>query len=383
MADDAQDRRLPATERKIRRARAEGQVARSRDLGHLAAVGTAVALLLAFAPWLFGRMQQALAAGLRFDAATLAAPQSMLQRLAQGSFGALALVLGCGALLLLAALAAAVASGGWNFAPKALLPKPERLDPFAGLGRLVSGEQVGQALKACVLALIVGAVGGLYLRAHLEQFVAVLGAPLPAAIGLAGRTLGDGLKLLLLALAAFAVLDVPLQRQLLAKRLRMSAQEMKREQRETEGNPELKSRQRSRMRELATRRMLAAVPKADLVVMNPTHYAVALRYDDARMSAPTVVAKGADLIALRIRDAAAAAKVPVLQAPPLARALYAHAELDRPVPQALFTAVAQVLAHVYQLRAHLRGEAPAPVPLAAVAVPAGLDPHDGREEADA
>ncbi len=328
-------------------------------------------------------MQQALAAGLRFDAATLAAPQSMLQRLAQGSFGALALVLGCGALLLLAALAAAVASGGWNFAPKALLPKPERLDPFAGLGRLVSGEQVGQALKACVLALIVGAVGGLYLRAHLEQFVAVLGAPLPAAIGLAGRTLGDGLKLLLLALAAFAVLDVPLQRQLLAKRLRMSAQEMKREQRETEGNPELKSRQRSRMRELATRRMLAAVPKADLVVMNPTHYAVALRYDDARMSAPTVVAKGADLIALRIRDAAAAAKVPVLQAPPLARALYAHAELDRPVPQALFTAVAQVLAHVYQLRAHLRGEAPAPVPLAAVAVPAGLDPHDGREEADA
>lgn len=383
MADDAQDRRLPATERKIARARAEGQVARSRDLGHFAAVGTAVALLLAFAPWLFGRMQQSLAAGLRFDAATLAAPQSMLQRLAQGSFGALALVLGCGALLVLAALAAAAASGGWNFAPKALLPKPERLDPFAGLGRLFSGEQVGQALKACALALIVGAVGALYVHAHLEPFVAVLGQPLPMAIALAGSTLGDGLKLLLLALAAFAVLDVPLQRHLLAKRLRMSAQELKREQRETEGHPELKSRQRSRMRELATRRMLAAVPKADLVVMNPTHYAVALRYDDARMSAPTVVAKGADLIALRIRDAAAAAKVPVLQSPPLARALYAHAELDRPVPQALFTAVAQVLAHVYQLRAHLRGEAPAPAPLAAVAVPAGLDPHVGREEPDA
>jgi flagellar biosynthetic protein FlhB len=383
MAADAQDRRLPATDRKIRRARAEGQVARSRDLGHFAAVGTAVALLLAFAPWLFGTMQRSLAAGLRFDAATVAAPQAMLQRLAQGSAGALGLVLGCGVLLMLAALAAAVASGGWNFAPKALAPKPERLDPFAGLGRLFTGEQIGQALKACALALIVGAVGVLYLRAHLDQFVAVLGLPLPAAIGLAGATLGSGLKLLLLALAAFAVLDVPLQRHLLAQQLRMSAQELKREQREVEGNSEVKSRQRSRMRELATRRMLAAVPKADLVVMNPTHYAVALRYDEARMSAPTVVAKGADLIALRIRDVASAAKVPVLQAPPLARALYAHGELDRPVPQALFTAVAQVLAHVYQLRAHLRGEAAAPAPLAAVAVPAGLDPNDGREETPA
>jgi flagellar biosynthetic protein FlhB len=163
----------------------------------------------------------------------------------------------------------------------------------------------------------------------------------------------------------------------------MTPQEFKQEQREVEGSAEVKARQRSRMRELATRRMLAAVPKADLVVMNPTHYAVALRYEEARMSAPKVVAKGADLIALRIRDAALAAKVPVLQAPPLARALYAHAELDRPVPQALFTAVAQVLAHVYQLRAHLRGEAAEPAPLAAIALPPGLDPHEGAAEAGA
>jgi flagellar biosynthetic protein FlhB len=254
-----------------------------------------------------------------------------------------------------------VLSGGWNFAPQALLPRPDRLDPFAGFGRLLAGPQVGQALKACLLALIVGAVGTLYLRAHLDEFVAVLGLPLPAALAQAGRTLGGGLQMLLLALAAFALLDVPLQRRLLARQLRMTPQEFKQEQREVEGSAEVKARQRSRMRELATRRMLAAVPKADLVVMNPTHYAVALR----------------------IRDAALAAKVPVLQAPPLARALYAHAELDRPVPQALFTAVAQVLAHVYQLRAHLRGEAAEPAPLAAIALPPGLDPHEGAAEAGA
>ena len=133
----------------------------------------------------------------------------------------------------------------------------------------------------------------------------------------------------------------------------------------------------ARMREMANRRMLAAVPGADLVVMNPTHFAVALKYQEGLMSAPRVVAKGKDLMALRIRDAAQVAKVPVLQAPPLARALYAHAELDGPVPAALFSAVAQVLAHVYQLRAHLQGRAPQPAPLPALKVPPELDPLHG------
>ncbi len=379
---DAQDRRLPATERRLRRARTEGQVARSRDLAHLAAVGTVVALLLGLAPWLLHTLQRAVAGGLRFDAAVLGDPQSMLQRLAQGSAGALGLGLGLGLLLILAAVAAAALSGGWNFTLQALAPKPDKLNPVTGLGRLLSRQQVGDALKACVLALVIGVVGLLYLRGRLDQFAAVLGLPVPLALARAARLLGDGLLWLLLTLAAFALVDVPLQRHLHAKRLRMTTQEFKQEQREVEGSAEIKSRQRSRMRELATRRMLAAVPRADLVVMNPSHYAVALRYDDARMNAPTVVAKGADLIALRIRDAAQAAAVPVLRAPPLARALYAHAELDRPVPQALFTAVAQVLAHVYALRAHLAGQGAAPAPLAAIAVPAGMDPHEGQAQGE-
>ena len=380
---DTQDRRLPASERKLRKARAQGQIARSRDLAHFAAVGTVLGLLIAFAPRLLQALQQSLAAGLRFDAAALADPLAMPGRLAQGLAAAFGVVLVLGAVMLPAALAAGVAAGGWNFSWQALAPKPEKLDPFAGIGRLVSGRQVGEALKACTLALIVGVVGALFLRARLDDFAATLGLPLPLALGRLGQALADRLLWLLLALAAFAALDVPLQRYLHAKRLRMSTQEYKQEQRETEGSPELKQRQRARMRELATRRMLAAVPKADLVVMNPTHYAVALRYDESRMSAPTVVAKGADLVALRIRDTAQGARVPVLQAPPLARALYAHAELDRPVPQALFTAVAQVLAHVYALRAHLAGQGAAPAPLAAVAVPPGLDPQEGSGEAGA
>jgi len=157
----------------------------------------------------------------------------------------------------------------------------------------------------------------------------------------------------------------------------MSHQELKQEHKELEGNTEVKTKVRARMREMTRRRMIAAVPKADLVVMNPTHYAVALKYDETKMGAPRVVAKGADLLALRIRDVAKGAQVPVLEAPVLARALYAHAELDREIPAALFAAVAQVLAYVYQLRAALAGRGPAPVELPALDVPVELDPHHG------
>jgi flagellar biosynthesis protein FlhB len=205
----------------------------------------------------------------------------------------------------------------------------------------------------------------------------VLALPLPAAIAAVGALLVGGLALILLALAAFAGIDVPLQKRLHAERLKMSHQELKQEHREIEGNAEVKGKVRARMREMTKRRMMAAVPKADLVVMNPTHYAVALKYDDRAMAAPRVVAKGADLLALRIRDLAEGASVPVLEAPVLARALYAHAELDREIPAALFAAVAQVLAYVYQLRAALRGQVPMPGALPVLDVPADLDPHAG------
>jgi flagellar biosynthetic protein FlhB len=378
---DAQDRRLPATERKIRKARAEGQVARSRDLSHFAAIGAAAALLSAAAPQLLAWLQATLATGLRFDAQALADAQLMQQRLALAARPALLMVLGIGVLMLVVALLAGVLSGGWNFSFQALQPKFEKIDPLAGLKRMLSGRQLVNTLKTCLLALILGGVGAFYLHLNLPRFGDAIAMPLPTAMAHAGSLVLGGLLLMVLALALFAIVDVPLQRHQLAQTLKMSVQEMKQEHREVEGSPEIKSRQRSRMREMANRRMLAAVPGADLVVMNPTHFAVALKYQEGLMSAPRVVAKGKDLMALRIRDAAQGAKVPVLQAPPLARALYAHAELDGPVPAALFTAVAQVLAHVYQLRAHLQGKAPEPAPLPTLKVPPELDPQHGDPEA--
>jgi flagellar biosynthetic protein FlhB len=249
-------------------------------------------------------------------------------------------------------------------------------NPIKGLAGLVSKDKLIDALKGCVLALILGAIGALYLKSHVDTFSGVLALPLPAAIAAALQAMVGGVALLLIALAAFALIDVPLQRYLHANRLKMSHQEVKQEHKEVEGNQEVKAKVRARMREVTKRRMLAAVPKADLVVMNPTHYAVALKYDEGRMGAPRVVAKGADLLAMKIRDTAKEAKVPVLQAAVLARALYAHAELDREIPAALFSAVAQVLAYVYQLRAALSGRVAMPSALPELNVPAELDPHN-------
>ncbi|MCU0773349.1 MAG: flagellar biosynthesis protein FlhB [Ideonella sp.] len=373
--DDAQDRHLPATPRKIQKAREQGQVERSRDLGHAVAIGLGGLLLAFFAPQVLGFVRDLLVEGLRFDAAAVTEADAMTQRLGRVVQGFLWIVLPLGALMMIAGVLAALMLGGWNWTLKPLEPKFEKLDPIAGLKRLFSKFQLTETLKACLLAVLLGTIGAVWLRSHLEDFTSLLGLPLPAALSAAGQTLLAGLGFLMIVLVASAVIDMPLQRKLHADQLKMSWQEMKQEYKELEGNAEVKSKQRVRMREAVNRRMLAAVPDADLVVMNPTHFAVALKYDEATMAAPRVVAKGADLMAFRIRDAATGAQVPVLQAPVLARALYAHAELDREIPAALFAAVAQVLAYVYQLRAALAGQAAAPGELPDLPVPAELDPQ--------
>jgi flagellar biosynthesis protein FlhB len=375
MAESAQDRHLPASQRKIQKAREDGQVARSRDLGHFAAVAGGGALLVVVAPVFTGWLRELVTRGLTFNNKSLAGTAPMQEHLGEAALRMMALVLPLGLALAAVALLAGVLCGGWNWTYKPIAPKFDKLNPLTGLGRVFSKQQLGETLKACALALVLGTTGALWLRSHATEFTQTLALPLPAAIAQSASSLQAGLLLLVIALAVFALIDVPLQRKRLLDQLKMSHQEMKEEFRQQEGNLEVKNKVRAKMRELASRRMLAAVPKADIVVMNPTHYAVALKYDDQSMAAPRVVAKGADLLALKIRDIAKESKVPVLQAPPLARALYAHAEIDREVPQALFAAVAQVLAWVYQLRAAMAGQGAMPMEMAALPVPDELDPH--------
>ena len=374
MADTAQDRKLPATQRKIDKARREGQVARSRDLGHLGALGAGVALLAVFAPDLTAWLKLLLADALRFDAQQLAHTTAMGERLTASMGRVLVVLAPLFATMVAVALAGSVLAGGWNFTLEPLQPRFDKLNPLPGLKRIFAGPQLVDTLKACLLAAVLGGIAALYLSRQWMHHAELLAMPLPAALAAGGQLLLGGLLLLVGVMALFAIVDVPLQRRLLQRRLRMSVEEMKKEMKEVEGNAEVKGKMKLRMREMVNRRMLAAVPRADLVVMNPTHYAVALKYDETKMAAPRVIAKGADLLALRIRDLARDAQVPVLQAAPLARALYAHTEVDQEIPARLFSAVAQVLAWVYRVRDAMAAGAALPDAPPLPEVPADMDP---------
>lgn len=372
--ENAQDKQLPASERKLQKAREEGQVVRSRDLGHFLVILAATGVLLSLTPVWMDKLQTQLTAGMRFDARTVAAPDMMMERLASWSLQGLMMVVPFGLGVAAASVAAGVLAGGWVMSFQVISPKFSKLNPISGLGNLFSKQQLIDALKACAMALVLGVAGAMFLSKVWPDMVQLMAIPLPQAIHDLGVTVAQVLGSMLLVMAAFALLDWPLQKFLFAERMKMSHQEMKDEFKQQEGNMEVKGRIKQRMREMARKRMLAAVPTADLVVMNPTHYAVALKYDESTMGAPRVVAKGLDLLAFKIRDIATENRVPVLEAPPLARALYANTEVDAEVPMALYSAVAQVLAYVYQLKAALTGQAPMPGNMPDLDVPAEMDP---------
>lgn len=375
MESSSQDRNLPATERKLKKARDDGQVARSRDLSHLAVLGTGALALLGLAPFMLGRLQLNFTRQLHFDAATLLYPETLLDRLADFSMVAL---LGCsifGIIIMAAVVLSNLAVGGWVQSTKPIMPDLNRLNPLSGFGRLFSKEKLADTAKILVIVAVLGTIGSVYLGRTLPDVAGLVMQPSVAAIAIMNQWLLVGMGLMLLVVLVVALIDVPLQKFLHASRLKMSHQEYKQEHKESEGSPEMKGRRRALAREMAQGNRIEAVPKADFVVVNPTHYAVAVRYDEATMGAPQVIARGADYLAMKIRDLAREHQVPVLHAPVLARALYAHAAPGEDIPQALFSAVAQVLAYVYRLKAALRGEARMPGEPPVPEVPAELDPH--------
>lgn len=374
MESSSQDRNLPASERRLKRAAADGQVTRSRDLSHLAVLGVGALALMVLAPLMLERLQASVSRQLRFDAATMASPDSMLSRLQEMAITGL---IGCAVFALIVAAAVVVSTvlvGGWVTSLKPITPDLSRLDPLSGFGRLFTKDKLAEVGKMLLVIAVLCAIGTLYLGATSQSVVAMVMQPSAAALAHLGQWLRNGMGLLMLIVLLVAMIDVPLQKFLHKSRLKMSHQEVRQEHKESEGNPLVKGKQRARQRELAQSNSISAVPRADFVVMNPTHFAVAVRYDESSMRAPQVISRGADLLALKIRDIARSHAVPVLQSPMLARALYTHAELGQDIPGSLYTAVAQVLAYVYRLKAALRGEASMPGEPPEPEVPAELDP---------
>ena len=371
--ESSQDRDLPATERKLQKARTDGQAARSRDLSHLAILGMGGVSMLVLAPQLLDRIQLEMSHQLLFDATTVRTPTNMLVRLqAMVLVGLVASAL-FALLTSAAALISAVGAGGWVWSFKPITPQFNRLNPLSGAANLFSKQQMTNVAKMVLMSTILTFVAWKYMGNSIEEMAALVLQPSPVAIRYVANWLAGGMAMLLLVVFLTALIDVPLQLFFFKSRLKMSHQEVKQEHKESDGNPQIKGRQRQRQREIADGASVTAVPKADFVVMNPTHYAVALKYDDT-MSAPQVISKGTDLIAMKIRDLANSHGVPVLQSPMLARALYAHAELDQPIPATLYTAVAQVLAYVYRLKAAMRGEGRMPDAQPDPYIPPELDP---------
>jgi len=374
MSDDNDlERTESPSQRRIEQAREEGQVARSRELATflllLASGGAFYGMGGAFVEKLGGTLRTALSISPQdaFDSNRLA------QRLYLLSHDALWYSLPILSLLFVISLAAPLLLGGWLFSVKAFSPQVSRLNPLSGLKRLFSTHGLGELAKAVGKTIIVGAVA-----------TWVIWDARNALAGLGGQTIVDGLNsaghLLAFAFLSFtggmaiiAAIDVPLQLWQHHSKLKMTRQELRDEARESEGDPHVKGRIRSLQREAARKRMMSEVPKADVIVTNPTHYSVALSYTES-MRAPKVVAKGSALVALRIREIAREHNVPILEAPPLARALYRHTDLGDEVPATLYEAVAQVMAYVFQLRRYRTHGGAAPVMPAAVPVPEGMDP---------
>lgn len=381
MDSSSQDKNLPATPKRLNQARKDGQVPRSKELGNLAVLGGGAAALIMLLPMGFEGLRGLMASQLHFDLNSVREPAQMVESLSGMLGGGLRLFLPLGLFVPLLAIGVALVSGSWALSTKPIMPDLKKISPLAGIGRLFSRQQLFETAKLTGMTAVVGLVAWQFVSSHIEEFSTLLMRPLEGALGQLGQWITTGVAMLLTVLLVFALIDFPVQKLLHAHRLRMSREEIKREHKEAEGDPHMKGKRRQRQRELAMRNSITRVPAADMVVMNPTHYAVAIRYDDATMNAPRVVAKGADLLALRIREVAKSAKVPVVQSPMLARALYAHAEIDDEIPSALYTAVAQVLAYVYQLKAAMNGRAVAPAAVPVPDVPRELDPHWKKDNA--
>lgn len=372
--ESSQEKSLPATERKLQKAREDGQGARSRDLSHLAILGAGAGCMLVLTPQLLDHLQRAMSQQLAFDAATVMAPGIMLQRLRDMALVGLVASAVFAALTSAAALISAIGAGGWILSLKPISPQFNRLNPLSGLANLFSKQQMANVAKMVLMTAVLSYVAWKFMGNSIDTVAMLVLQPSPLAIRQLADWLVSGMSLLLLVVFLAALVDVPLQAYFFKARLKMSHEEIKQEHKESDGDPHTKGRIRQKQREIADRASIGAVPKADFVVMNPTHYAVALKYDEATMSAPQVISRGTDLLALRIRDVAREHNVPVLQSPMLARALYAHAELDQAIPATLYAAVAQVLAYVYRLKAALRGEGRMPDSLVEPYVPPELDP---------
>lgn len=374
MADDNDlERTEPASPRRLEKAREEGQVPRSQELTTFTLLMAASGGLWVMGSLIIQKLFILLENGLQIEREIAFNPALLSPRLFQLALDGLLAIAPLLAGLVMVALVSPMLLSGWLFSSKALMPDFKRLNPATGVKRIFSSHGLVELVKAIAKAGVIGGVAAGIIWSHKQDVLDLISMSLDVSLPVMGRLIGMTFMLIVGAMLLLVVIDVPFQLWNHARQLRMSKEDLRKEAKEDEGDPQVKARIRSMQREMARRRMMAEVPKADVVVTNPTHYAVALKYQDRSMRAPKVVAKGSQLVAARIRELAAEHHIPVLEVPPLARALYHHVELESEIPETLYTAVAHVLAYVFQLKRYQTTGGAAPQLSPDITVPAELD----------
>lgn len=364
-----------ASPRRLEKAREEGQIARSRELGTFMMLAAGVGAIWMGGGSIYQGLSGVLRNGLGFDQRVVSDPGVMVELAVNGFGHALMVILPIFGLLAVIAVLSSVLLGGIVISGKPLSPNFSKLSLFAGLKRMFSAQTVVELVKALAKALLVGGVAVWIIWRYHDDMLGLMHVAPTAALTKALTLVAMCCAFIVASLMVIVMLDVPWQVWSHLKKLRMSKEDVRQEHKESEGDPHTKARIRQQQRQAARRRMMSEVPGADVVVTNPTHYAVALKYEEDKNGAPRVLAKGTGLIALKIRELAAEHRIPTLEAPPLARALYQHVDLGKEIPAELYTAVAEVLAWVFQLRSWRSGWGVEPTAPKSLAVPEALDPQ--------
>lgn len=364
-----------ASPKRLEKAREEGDVPRSRELATVTILLATGMSTLMMGEHLSQSLKLVMSDGLRFERATAFDTQYLLIQIVEAIKNLLIAFAPVAIILMIVALASPALIGGWLFSGKALAPKFNRLNPLKGITRLVSKNSAIELVKSVLKAIVVGSVSYMVIMGDIDPIMGLSVMPVKDGINEVGDLMQTGFLSIVAALLFIAAIDVPFQLYQYAHKLKMTKEEVRQEMKELEGNPEIKSRIRQQQREVARRRMMSEIPNADVVVTNPTHYAVAIKYKEDQAGAPIVVAKGADALAMKIREVATEHNIIMLESPKLARALFAHAELESEIPEALYSAVAEVLAYVFQMRIFKDHGGMQPDIPATPEVPDVLDPH--------
>jgi flagellar biosynthetic protein FlhB len=355
MAESSNEKTEPASAKRLRDARKNGDIPRSREVATFAVLMTAGACLWMLGGGVVNKLSTTLERGLSLDREQIYNPNLLIERMTADIGGVLLACLPLALAIMLAGVAAPLLIGGWNFSARSFMPNFGKLNPLTGIGNILSTNSLIELLKALAKAMLVAAVAWYVVMSEKDAVLGLAVEPLGAGTAHLAGLVAKAFMIMVGSLGAIALLDGPYQKWHYANKLKMTRQEVIQESKESDGNPQIKGKIRQLQREMARKRMMSNVPTADVVVTNPTHFAVALKYADNGRGAPRVVAKGTDEVAAKIREIAKENKVALLEAPALARALYKHTDIDDEIPEALYSAVAEVLAYVYQLRAYTKG----------------------------